>query len=570
MDLRTANLTAHEGAVRAALAGIASAGVIRRIWNKDWTVWGREPDEIANRLGWLASAEDSLRDLPTLEALARDVRREGYREAVVLGMGGSSLAPEVLGLVFATGEGACELSIHDSTDPAAVLAAARRLDLEHTLFLVSSKSGTTIETNSFFRYFYNLVSGLAGEGGAGRSFIVLTDPGTPLEHEAQALRFRAFIPGDPAIGGRFSVFSPFGMLPAALKGLDVRRLLNEGIRAAALCREEEPSRNPGVLLGTLLAVLAREGRDKLSLLVSEEIRPFGAWLEQLVAESTGKGGRGILPVIEETPLADKAIGADRFFVVLKLENDPGLDAGLGTLAAQGVPHCVLSVPDRYGLGGQFFLWEMATAVAGHVLGVNPFDQPDVESSKKIAGDLVRAFKDRGTRPEASPTLVENGISLYGDSSAPGLEAELRRFLELARPGDYAGLLAFLPPAPETEALVRRLAGAIRERTGLVSTWGWGPRYLHSTGQLHKGDAGRGLFVILTAGDAEDVPIPDGAGETRSSLSFGTLKASQAMGDFEALRAAGRRVLRLDLGKDIPAGLRLVESLVGFGWGKNSE
>jgi len=210
---------------------------------------------------------------------------------------------------------------------------------------------------------------------------------------------------------------------------------------------------------------------------------------------------------------------------------------------------------------------MAAAVAGHVLGVNPFDQPDVESSKKIARDLVRAFKDRGAWPEASPALVENGISLYGDASAPGLEAGLRRFLELARPGDYAGLLAFLPPAPETEALVRRLAGAIRERTGLVSTWGWGPRYLHSTGQLHKGDAGRGLFVILTAGDAEDVPIPGGAGETRSSLSFGTLKASQAIGDFEALRAAGRRVLRLDLGKDIPAGLRLLESLVGLGGGR---
>ncbi len=567
MDLRTAIPSAYEGALGAALAGIGSAGLVRRIWDRDWTVWGREPDEIANRLGWLTSAEASLQSLPAIEALVRDIRREGYREAVVLGMGGSSLAPEVLGLIFPTGESGCRLSIHDSTDPAAVLASARRLDLEHTVFLVSSKSGTTVETNSFFRYFYNLVAGLAGEEGAGRSFLALSDPGSPLEAEAQTLRFRAFVPGDSAIGGRFSVLSPFGILPAALKGLDVRRLLNEGLRAAALCREEDPFRNPGVGLGALLAVLAREGRDKLSFLLSEAVRPFGAWLEQLIAESTGKKGRGILPVVEETPLAPTALGADRFFVVLRLETEPGPEADLQALAAAGVPHCVIKLADRYELGGQFFIWEMATAVAGHILGVNPFEQPDVESAKKIAREMVRVFKNRGALPAEQPVLVEDGISLFGDIAAPGIGEGLRRFLDPARPGDYTALLAFLPPTPEIEALLRRLAGTIRERTGLASTWGWGPRYLHSTGQLHKGDAGRGLFVLLTAADSEDVPIPDAAGDTKSSLSFGTLEAAQARGDFEALRAAGRRVLRFDLGKDISAGLTLVASLSAVRGGK---
>jgi glucose-6-phosphate isomerase len=567
MDLRTAIPSAYEGALGAALAGIGSAGLVRRIWDRDWTVWGREPDEIANRLGWLTSAEASLQSLPAIEALVRDIRREGYREAVVLGMGGSSLAPEVLGLIFPTGESGCRLSIHDSTDPAAVLASARRLDLEHTVFLVSSKSGTTVETNSFFRYFYNLVAGLAGEEGAGRSFLALSDPGSPLEAEAQTLRFRAFVPGDAAIGGRFSVLSPFGILPAALKGLDVRRLLNEGLRAAALCREEDPFRNPGVRLGALMAVLAREGRDKLSFLLSEAVRPFGAWLEQLVAESTGKKGRGILPILEETPLAPTALGADRFFVVLRLETEPGPEADLQALAAAGVPHCVIKLADRYELGGQFFIWERATAVAGHILGVNPFEQPDVESAKKIAREMVRVFKNRGALPAEQPVLVEDGISLFGDIAAPGIVEGLRRFLDPARPGDYAALLAFLPPTPEIETLLRRLAGAIRERTGLASTWGWGPRYLHSTGQLHKGDAGRGLFVLLTAADSEDVPIPDAAGDTKSSLSFGTLEAAQARGDFEALRAAGRRVLRFDLGKDISAGLTLVGSLSAVRGGK---
>jgi glucose-6-phosphate isomerase len=562
VEIRTANLAAFEGAIEAALAGLGSRDVVRRIWAKDWTVWGGAPGEIVDRLGWLTAAEDSLRRLPGFEAMAREAHAEGFREAAVLGMGGSSLAPEVLGRVFPTGDGGCPLSIHDSTDPAAVLAAARRLDIERTLFLVSSKSGTTVETISLFRYFYGLVSGLAGAEAAGRFFVALTDPGTPLERDARAFRFRAVVHGDPEVGGRFSVFTPFGILPAAVKGLDVRRLLGEGVRAAALCREEDPARNPGFRLGALLAALAGNGRDKLSFLLSEELRPFGAWLEQLVAESTGKQGHGILPVLEESPLADSAFGPDRFYAVLRLEGDAGLDADLGALGERGAPHVVLPVGDRFGLGGQFFLWQMATAVAGHLLGVNPFDQPNVESAKAVARDMVRAFRERGAFPEEAPAVREEGISLYGTGPAAGLGDGLRSFLDRGLPGDYAAALAFLAPAAEREALLGRLTAAIRDRTGLASTWGWGPRYLHSTGQLHKGDAGRGLFLVITADDGEEVPIPDAAGETSSSLGFGTLKTAQALGDLRALRAAGRRAARLDLGTDPDAGLARAASLLG--------
>jgi glucose-6-phosphate isomerase len=561
MELRTANLSELQEALTAARTGIESAGLVRRIWAKDWTVWGTAPDEIANRLGWLESIEASSASLPDFETLARDVHREGYEEAVVLGMGGSSLAPEVLGLVFPAGATGLRLSILDSTDPAAVLGAARRLDLERTLFLISSKSGTTVETNSFFRYFYNLIAGLAGEDGAGRSFLALSDPGTPLEAEAKARRLRAFVPGDPEVGGRFSVFSPFGMLPAVLHGLDVRRLLDEGLRAAALGREEDPSRNPAVRLGALLAAAARAGRDKLSLLISPAIRPFGAWLEQLIAESTGKNGRGILPVVEETPLSASAPGPDRLSVVLELEGDAGLEPDVRLLAAAGVPQLTISLAHPYELGGQFFIWEMATAVAGHLLGVNPFSQPDVESAKTIARQAIREFREKGRFSDDPPTLVEDGISLFGDAPAAGLEAGLREFLGCGRAGDYAALLAFLPPAPETESALRSLVRAIRDATGLVSTWGWGPRYLHSTGQLHKGDAGRGLFVMITAADVERVPVPDAAGDARSSLGFGTLKAAQVRGDFGALRAAGRRVVRLDLGTDVRAGLARLASIL---------
>ncbi|MBN2206166.1 MAG: glucose-6-phosphate isomerase [Candidatus Aminicenantes bacterium] len=561
MEIRPANLGAAERAVQEALAELAGQDVIGRIWSKDASVWRGPAREIAGRLGWLTAPEDSLRRLPGFEALAFEVRAEGFREAAVLGMGGSSLAPEVLSRVFPTGGTGLRLSIHDSTAPAAVLEAARRLDIERTLFLVSSKSGTTVETLSLFRYFYGLVAGLAGREAAGRSFLALTDPDTPLEREARALRFRAVVHGDRDVGGRFSVFTPFGVVPAALQGLDVRRLLGEGRRAAALCREADPARNPGARLGAMLAVMAREGRDKLSLVASEEIRPFGAWLEQLVAESTGKNGRGILPVLEDSPLAASALGADRFYAVLRLEGDARLDADIRALADRGVPHAVLPVADRYELGGQFFLWEMATAVAGRLLEVNPFDQPNVESAKAIARDRLRAFREEGAFPVESPSLAEDGIALFGAGPAGGLGPAFRTFLDLGRTGDYVALLAFLAPDAATEALLRSLTAAVRDRTGLASTWGWGPRYLHSTGQLHKGDAGRGLFIVLSAADAEDIPIPDAAGEARSATGFGTLKAAQALGDDTALRTAGRRVLRVDLGSDATAGLKRLVSLL---------
>jgi glucose-6-phosphate isomerase len=473
-----------------------------------------------------------------LEAFASSIREAGYTDVLVLGMGGSSLAPDVFAHAFG-GQGAgLDLAVLDSTDPGAVLAQAERVDLARTLFIVATKSGSTVETLSFFKYFYNRVAEAVGAEKAGEHFVAITDPGSKLEALAEDHGFRDVFLNDPNIGGRYSVLSYFGLVPAVLVGVDVARLLD---RALALCRR------PGAAarLGAILGAMAGEGVDKLTFVTSPGLANFADWIEQLVAESTGKEGKGIVPVVGE-PLGPPGVyGDDRLFVYLRLAGDEGanadLDAATQVLAEGGQPVLRLALHDLYDMGAQFFLWEMATAIAGHLLGINPFDQPNVEAAKVRARRAVAAYAAEGALP--------------GDGAASPGGGRLKVFLAGAQAGDYVALQAYLQPSKESDAALRVLRVLLRDQLKLATTVGYGPRFLHSTGQLHKGDAGNGLFVQLTADSLEDVAIPDEAGSDSSSISFGLLKMAQALGDKQALQAAGRRTIRFHLGDDVAAGLK---------------
>lgn len=530
--------------------------IVERIRQKDHTLWKPEPKDIADRLGWLESPLAMQRRLSEIEAVVAGIRDDGYTFALLLGMGGSSLAPEVFRRVFGVAAGFLDLAVLDSTDPGAVIDYAGRLDLRRTLFIVSTKSGGTVETFSFLRYFYNLVAEKLGAEEAGRHFIAITDPGSALADVAAARGFRHTFLNDPEIGGRYSALSFFGLFPAALIGMDVRRLLE---RAAVEAEDEFLRKNGsgdggGAFLGALLGELAKRGRDKLTFLFSPRIAAFGDWIEQLIAESTGKEGKGILPVVGEPLGGPDVYGDDRVFVALRVGDDWTDEEGLRTLAAAGHPVVDLRMTDLYDLGGQCFFWEMATVAASWQLAINPFDQPDVEAAKALARRMIAQYGEKGAMPQESPAFRASGISVYGDvaSGTPG--AALAELMGRAEPGAYAAIQAYLRPCPETGAALARLRLRLRDHFRIAVTVGYGPRFLHSTGQLHKGDAGRGLFIQLTADDPQDAPIPDELGAPASALSFGVLKAAQASGDRQALLNAGRRVLRLHLDGDVSGGL----------------
>jgi transaldolase/glucose-6-phosphate isomerase len=544
---QSASLGAYETAVDAALAEMTAAEVVARIWAHDHTVWKPEPTEIVNRLGWLHIAEAMRESVPRLEAIAEAVQAEGYTDVLLLGMGGSSLAPELFNSVFGPDAQGLELSVLDSTDPGAVLAQAERLDPARTLFIVATKSGTTAETLSFFKFFYNRVAKALGADRAGEHFIAITDPGTKLVGLAERYGFRATFLNDPNIGGRYSVLSFFGLLPAALVGVDVHRLLGRALAAASGC---EPcvatEENPGARLGAILGELARAGRDKATFAISPGIAGFGDWVEQLIAESTGKEETGIVPVVREPLGPPEVYGRDRLFVHVRLEGDETHDAAVAGFQAAGHPVIRLNLHDPYDLGGQFFLWEMATAVAGYRLGINPFDQPNVEAAKVQARRLLAEYRERGVVPSV-------------EAAAPSADL-LKAFLAQAQSGDYIALQAYVQPTPQTTAALEALRERLRGQYRLATTAGYGPRFLHSTGQLHKGDAGNGLFVQFIANDPRDAPIPDEAGAEASSVTFGVLKSAQALGDRQALLDGGRRVIRFDLGDDVRGGLkRLTET-----------
>jgi len=549
------NIERYEKPIEEALAALSRQRIISRIWKKDWTVWRDAPQEIASRLGWLTSPREMEDSLEGIARFAQVCRSKGFTHALLLGMGGSSLAPLVLGDIFKAAPGNLELDILDSTDPAAVLDVQKKLNIGKTLFIVSSKSGTTTETDSFFKFFWNRASASQGEANAGTHFAAITDRGTPLEDAAKRLRFAFTFHGNPEIGGRFSALSPFGLVPASLKGIPIHEILRTANDMAALCREETDLRhNPGAYLGTILGVLNHHGLDKATFLLSRRLESLGLWLEQLLAESTGKQGRGILPVAGEPIGPAKVYGRDRLFVYFKEENGQAKATAVARLERAGFPVLFLTFPGLHHIGSQFFLWEFATAVAGFFLGINPFDQPNVESAKKKTRKILDIYCRQGIFPGENPAFETAEVSLLSDMQAPSLESCLSIFLEQARTGDYVAIQAFLAPKKRTTSLLQNLRGILRQRTGLATTMGYGPRFLHSTGQLHKGDRGNGMFLQITSEDEKDAAIPDEPGSPRSTLSFGVLKAAQALGDYETLKSSGRRIIRLHLRKDVGAGL----------------
>jgi glucose-6-phosphate isomerase len=527
----------YQGAVDAALAEMAQQRIMHRIWAHDHTVWKPDPTEITNRLGWLHSAERMRDELPRLSGFASSAREAGFAHVLLLGMGGSSLAPELFSKTFGGIEKGLSLSVLDSTDPAAVLAQAEELESAKTLFIVATKSGGTVETLSFFKYFYGQLVERGGPEQAGEHFVAITDPGSRLERLAEEYGFRATFLNDPNIGGRYSVLSYFGLVPAALVGADVGLLLDRALHAGPAF---EPgvavSENQAAWLGALLGELAKAGRDKVTFAISPAIASFGDWVEQLIAESTGKEGVGILPVTGEPLGPPEVYGDDRLFVQLRLDGDETHDAPLAVLQAAGHPVVRINLQDKYDLGGQFLLWEIATAVAGQRLSINPFDQPNVEAAKVLARSMVAKYTEKGELPSSVPV--------------PFTAEALTAFLTQAAAGDYVALQAYLPPTSGIADALAELRLRLRDRHQLATTLGFGPRFLHSTGQLHKGDGGDGLFIQFTASDRQDLPIPDEPGSAESSISFGVLKTAQALGDQQALLDAGRRVIRFHLGEDV--------------------
>ncbi len=554
MDTRTGTWLGPLAAdVDAACARLRRERVVERVLDRDYRVWGDDPAEIANRLAWLDSPQSMAPGLASIRAQIAAAVAAGCRQCLLLGMGGSSLAPEVFRRTFGVAPGHLDLAVLDSTHPLAVQMALARGNPAETLYLAATKSGGTVETMSLTRYAYNQAAAALGREQAGAHFAAITDPGSGLADLARELGFRHIFLNDPDIGGRFSALSYFGLVAAGAIGVDLDRLL-------ARAREMDP--HLASTLGAVMGTAALAGRDKLTLVLSPGIAAFGAWVEQLVAESTGKQGRGILPVDGEADLDTDVYGSDRLFVYLRLADDGDAvrtDARLGALAAAGHPVYRIDLTDPYDLGGEFMRWEWATAVAGYLLGINPFDQPDVEAAKVSARAMVQAYREQGVLPALVPMLRQDEVAVYGDGQATSLAAALTQFL--ANPATYVALQAYLAPTPATDAGLAALRQAIGRRTRCATTVGYGPRFLHSTGQLHKGDAGRGLFLQLVAPAGLDTPIPDRPGEPASTMSFGVLIAAQALGDRQALLQAGRRVLRVDLGPNPEAGLaRLLAAL----------
>ncbi len=508
-----------------AVASLEESNVIARTWAKDHTLWSDDPTEIADRLDWLDVASLMLDEVVDLTAFADDVRRDGIEQVVLLGMGGGSLGPEVLGQCFGNRDGFPDLIVLDSTLPARIGTVVETIDPARTLFLVSSKSGTTIEPNMLYKLFRSQVEDAVGPTGAGRHFVAITDPGAPLDHLAERDGFRRTFRNPPDIGGRYSVLSYFGLVPAALVGCDLCALLRNAISMQAACGPDmRASANPGAWLGAVIGSPALSGRDKLTILTSPSLAPFGPWAEQLVAESLGKRGAGIVPIVGEPPMAPEIYGDDRNFVYLKLAGeDSDVDTLSETLSAAGHPVIRYELEDLYELGAEFYRWEFAIATAGAVMGINPFDQPDVQRAKDLSQQALDRFVSDGLAPDLSP------------------RGSLSDLIANVKPGDYIAILAYVEQTPENDRALNKLRSAPTNRYRVPTTLGYGPRYLHSTGQLHKGGADNLAALMLTAPHADNIEIP---GE---KFTFGALADAQAASDLDALKSAGRRVASVALG-----------------------
>jgi transaldolase / glucose-6-phosphate isomerase len=541
---------------------------VRRLWQHDASLW-TGADE-ANWLGWLGVVEQQQSNLPSLQKFSEEIKKENFSCILLLGMGGSSLCPEVLAKTFGRIAGFPELHVLDSTDPAQVKAVEQKLDLARTLFIVSSKSGTTLEPNIFKQYFFEKTKQVVGADKAGSRFIAITDPGSKMEKVAEADHFRAVFYGVPSIGGRYSALSNFGIIPAAAMGLDLGRFLGRTKEMVDACAASvSVEQNPGALLGIILGTAAISRRDKVTIITSPGIADLGAWLEQLLAESTGKQGKGIIPVDREQLSPPSIYGNDRVFAYLRLESSPDAqqDAKVAALEQSGQPVVRISLGDSYDLGREFFRWEIATAVAGSIIGINAFNQPDVEASKVATRDLTSEYETTGALPAEKPIFEQNGIKLFTDpknadalaqsiGSNKSLSGYLHAHLDRLKAGDYFALLAYLQMNFEHEQLLQQLRDAVLNKKHVATCLGFGPRFLHSTGQAYKGGPNSGVVLQVTCDDSIELPVPG------QKYTFGIVKAAQARGDFQVLTDRGRRALRVHLGRDLKSGLQQLAEACG--------
>lgn len=561
--LRYTVAKALETKIKASLDEWRVSGKIRRLWARDASVWTGQDE--SKWLGWLGITNEIVAHSGPLQQAAAEIKNEGFTNALLLGMGGSSLCPEVMKMTFGKIDSYPELHVLDSTDPAQVKAFENKVDLGKTIFIVSSKSGGTLEPNIFKQYFFERAKAAVGTEKVGSRFIAITDPGSKMQQIAEQDGFRYVFFGDPAIGGRYSALSAFGMVPAAIMGVDVAAFLDRAEEMVLSCAPSVPAEeNPGVVLGTVMGVLGSSGRDKVTIITSPAIGDLGAWLEQLIAESTGKIGKGLIPIDGEQVAGADKYGSDRLFVYVRLESaaDPTQDTMVDALESGGHAVVRILVADPYELGEEFFRWELATAVAGSILGINPFDQPDVEASKMVTRELTSAYEKAGSLPPEQPILEGGGLKLFTDetntealrSSARGSAVAdyLRAHVSRLQPGDYFALLAYVEMNERHRDALQRIRHLVRDRFRVATCLGFGPRFLHSTGQLYKGGPNTGVFLQITCDDALDIPVPG------QKYTFGVVKAAQARGDFQVLIERHRRALRVHLGKDVEAGLRALE------------
>jgi transaldolase/glucose-6-phosphate isomerase len=550
------------GAVAASLDEWKRNNKVARLWQKDASLW-TGTDE-SNWLGWLTVTEVQLAHIDGLKQIAGDVKRARFKHALLLGMGGSSLCPEVLRMTFGKIKSFPELHVLDSTDPAQIRAIEAKVDLKSTICIVSSKSGSTLEPNIYKQYFFERVKAKLGEKEAGNRFIAITDPGSKMQQVAEGDKFRKIFFGLPSIGGRYSALSNFGMVPAAIMGLDVAKFLKNTEEMAEACGASSPAdSNPGVLLGTILGVAANHGRDKITIITSPGISDLGAWLEQLIAESTGKIGKGIIPVDRERPAKPATYGHDRVFAYLRLASKPNKaqDAAVAAIESAGHPVVRITLPNIYNLGQEFFRWEIATAVAGSIIGINAFNQPDVEASKIETRKLTSEYETSGHLPPEVPFFEANGIKFFADEKnvaavhGPNPAAVLKAHISRLGAGDYFGVLGYITMNPENERVLQGIRHAVRDKKKVATVLGFGPRFLHSTGQAYKGGPNSGVFLQITCDDAKDLPVPG------QKYTFGVVKAAQARGDFAILAERGRRALRVHLGKNLKSGLAALAKAV---------
>jgi len=547
-------------AVQATINDWQAGNKMARLWRGDPSLW--TSDDENKWVGWLGIVEEQLKQLPQLTAAASDAAKAGFTHALLLGMGGSSLCPEVLKITYGKQPGHPELHVLDSTDPAQIKSVESQVDLARTLCIVASKSGSTLEPNIFKQYFFDRMQQVVGNEKAGDHFIAITDAGSKMQQVAERDQFRKIFFGVASIGGRYSALSNFGIVPAAIMGLDLGTFLQRTNEMVQACKPEVPAeQNPGVVLGAILGTLGNLGRNKVTIITSPGIHDLGAWLEQLIAESTGKIGKGLIPVDREALGAPEVYGNDRVFVHLRLADEPDTaqKQKLDALRIAGHPVVEIELADTYDLGQEFFRWEIATAVAGSILKINPFNQPDVEASKIVTRQLTEAYEKTGKLPEESPIFDEGGIKLFTDErnaaslkdlagSDRSLTGFLRAYLSQLNTGDYMALLAYIEMNSAHEETLQAMRHAVRDRKHVATCLGFGPRFLHSTGQAYKGGPNSGVFLQITCDDANDLPVPG------QKYTFGTVKAAQARGDFQVLADRKRRALRVHLPKDVDAAL----------------